>query len=48
MHGFWWNDSGWARCECGEYLCVVGRSLDPVAVAVADGALITHRSGDPS
>lgn len=51
MHDFWWNYNGWARCECGEYLCVVGRKLEPMARAVADSALDTHRmtsSGDPS
>lgn len=47
-HRFWWNYNGWARCECGEYLCVVGRSIDPVAAKVADGALVAHSSGDPS
>ncbi|MBD3752735.1 MAG: hypothetical protein IE935_09980 [Micrococcales bacterium] len=44
MHDFWWNDDGWARCVCGEYLCVVGRQFDPVAAGVADWARDTHRT----
>ena len=42
MHNYWWNYNGWARCECGEYLCVVGRKIEPTARAVADSALDTH------
>jgi hypothetical protein len=42
MHDYWWRDASWARCKCGEYLCVVGQSPTARAESVADAALMTH------